>query len=292
MERKWMLTRIDLAITLLCAAFLFVTLGAVGSRGRHRAKDILCRSKLQKWYVAASMFTGDNDDSFWRGWMCAADPSLWWFEALQPYYGDFGKLCCCPTATQTEWNPDGTHGPGYNKQPFMAWGYDSWLDPHNVFGDEPPYGSYGANGWLDNKPDSSPYNSPKFWRYLSAVTTPSKVPLMTDAQWIEAWPEPDDRPPGREDVLWDGTLHGGGTDPDWHGGHFVRVLQNRHGDGWQNCAFLDGSARKVGLKELWVLKWHREYDTAGPWTVAGGATYAKWNDPVKGAPWMADFTDY
>jgi prepilin-type processing-associated H-X9-DG protein len=26
-----------------------------------------------------------------------------------------------------------------------------------------------------------------------------------------------------------------------------------------NGVFLDGSARKVGLKELWNLNWHRDY---------------------------------
>jgi prepilin-type N-terminal cleavage/methylation domain-containing protein len=24
--------------------------------------------------------------------------------------------------------------------------------------------------------------------------------------------------------------------------------------------FMDGSVRRIGLKELWTLKWHREYD--------------------------------
>ena len=32
-----------------------------------------------------------------------------------------------------------------------------------------------------------------------------------------------------------------------------------------NVFLLDFSVRKVGLKELWALKWHRNFDTADPW---------------------------
>jgi len=44
--------------------------------------------------------------------------------------------------------------------------------------------------------------------------------------------------------------------------------------------------REVGLKQLWTLKWHRQFDTAGPWTRAGGCTPEKW------PPWMRGFEYY
>jgi hypothetical protein len=50
--------------------------------------------------------------------------------------------------------------------------------------------------------------------------------------------------------------------------------------------FMDWSVRKVGLKELWTLKWHRSYDTAGPWTKAGGVKPEDWPQ------WMRIFKDY
>ncbi|MEJ2705036.1 MAG: hypothetical protein P8Z79_21570 [Sedimentisphaerales bacterium] len=34
-------------------------------------------------------------------------------------------------------------------------------------------------------------------------------------------------------------------------------------NGITNHAFLDWSARDVGPKEVWTLKWHREYNTKG-----------------------------
>ncbi len=37
---------------------------------------------------------------------------------------------------------------------------------------------------------------------------------------------------------------------------------DRH-EGTINGVFLDLSARKIGLKELWTLKWYKEFDTSG-----------------------------
>jgi prepilin-type processing-associated H-X9-DG protein len=61
--------------------------------------------------------------------------------------------------------------------------------------------------------------------------------------------------------------------------------RNRH-SGHINGLFLDWSVRKVGLKELWTLKWHREYNTRGPWTKAGGVKPEDWPQ------WMRGFKDY
>ena len=60
---------------------------------------------------------------------------------------------------------------------------------------------------------------------------------------------------------------------------------NRH-DGGINSLFLDWSVRKVGLKELWTLKWDPVFNTAGCWTRAGGARSEDWPE------WMRKFKDY
>jgi prepilin-type processing-associated H-X9-DG protein len=60
-----------------------------------------------------------------------------------------------------------------------------------------------------------------------------------------------------------------------------RVCLNRHSQAI-NVAFMDWSIRKVDLKELWTLKWHKNFNTHGAWTKAGGATADKWPDWMKG----------
>jgi prepilin-type processing-associated H-X9-DG protein len=64
-----------------------------------------------------------------------------------------------------------------------------------------------------------------------------------------------------------------------------RFCINRH-DGFINMAFLDGAARKVGLKELWTLKWHRGFKTRERWTKAGGTRPSDWPE------WMRHFKDF
>jgi prepilin-type processing-associated H-X9-DG protein len=68
-------------------------------------------------------------------------------------------------------------------------------------------------------------------------------------------------------------------------GYWHTACINRH-DGYVNSLFMDWSVRKVGLKELWTLKWHREYDTRNPWTKAGGVKPEDWPQ------WMRRFRDY
>jgi prepilin-type processing-associated H-X9-DG protein len=91
------------------------------------------------------------------------------------------------------------------------------------------------------------------------------VPLFADALRFDAWPIWQDQPPQTEDLGWQGT------------NHMARFCVNRH-SGFINSAFCDFSVRKVGLKELWTLKWHRSYNT--------NAAAPVW------PTWMAKFKDY
>jgi prepilin-type processing-associated H-X9-DG protein len=65
------------------------------------------------------------------------------------------------------------------------------------------------------------------------------------------------------------------------GHEMQRLCVNRHG-GAQNALFADWSARKVALKQLWTLKWHRKFDINGPWTAAGGVQADSWPQWMKG----------
>jgi len=65
----------------------------------------------------------------------------------------------------------------------------------------------------------------------------------------------------------------------------ARFCINRHNE-TTNGVILDFSVRKIGLKELWTLKWSQTYDTAGPWTIAGGVQPEDWPE------WMRGFKDY
>jgi len=73
---------------------------------------------------------------------------------------------------------------------------------------------------------------------------------MLDSCFWLARPLDTDRPP-EEDGTFDRSAGGG----------LNRVCHDRH-NGGINIAFMDLSARQVDLKQLWQLKWHRQFDTS------------------------------
>jgi hypothetical protein len=179
----------------------------------------------------------------------------------------------CPLATKVLWetSEDARARNGaawFRGGAFAAWGY-RWEDN----GDPGRRCSYGENNWtiyfysieLD-KPDVRCR-----WRPREAEGR-ADVPLYLDCRFVAPMVWADDAPPPEDDV-W--VPESGMSD----------FCIDRH-QGFITGLFGDSSVRKVGLKELWTLKWHREYDTAGPWTKAGGVTPGDWPE------WMRRFKDF
>jgi len=175
----------------------------------------------------------------------------------------------CPMASKhvdrrDEWAPGHPCSPDWGAK-FSAW---KGLSPD---GSPFRFGSYGMNGWLG----SIPYVFRELRAYKRCwptcnVKRAANVPVFCDCILCTiSWYEPE--PPPYDDALANGTAYD--------------VCINRH-DGAINSLFMDWPARKVGLKELWALKWHRQFDTAGPWTKAGGVKPEDWPE------WMRYFKDY
>ncbi|MFC1653197.1 hypothetical protein ACFL3F_05715, partial [Planctomycetota bacterium] len=137
-------------------------------------------------------------------------------------------------------------------------------------------GSYGLNGYFLQIPgDTYQTGEKKTAGYpkLLEVKNSSQVPLFFDSLRFDLWPTHNDAPQMDENSDWGGSSH------------MARAAMNRH-NGFSGCVFADGAARKVGLKELWTLKWHKNFKTTGPWTQAGNPSGPKWPD------WMSRFSDY
>ncbi|MHC4256267.1 MAG: hypothetical protein ACYSUL_11765, partial [Planctomycetota bacterium] len=58
-----------------------------------------------------------------------------------------------------------------------------------------------------------------------------------------------------------------------------------------NLTFLDWSVRKVGLRQLWSLKWSKQMDDAGlnAWRIPN---VPDWNDPMQWPEWMRNSKNY
>ncbi len=286
MNRKKAFTLIELLVVIAIIALLLAVILPSLRKAKQAALSTICKSNLKQWNTVFVMYTQENNDSFHPGWHSNVPGLLdnaWWDTSAEEYYGDIHEFRSCPTATRVTTNEDGTPGPGQGKYPYAAWGY---ISMNSVDGISTSYGSYGSNGWLVNQPqvvtDANPhFYAEKFWRKMTAIKGPHNVPMLMDARWMGSYPNSGDVPPASIDLP---------TDPSMSVGSLMsRMIQDRHNKR-QNVLFADGSAETVGIKKLWIFKWHREFNTAGPFTLSGGVTRDTW--VAHSADWMADYEDY
>lgn len=152
------------------------------------------------------------------------------------------------------------------RKTFWAWIREDTMVPGQYY---EPQGSYGLNEWIGNPPmDVGPTPLHNFkensWRTPS-VKSAANIPLMSDCCWAGGFPHHSDTPPDYPDDIWLGD------------NELRRWCISRH-DGYINSVFVDWSVRRIGLKQLWKLKWGRAFNTQlGP---------AVWPE------WMANFKDY
>ena len=265
-KRRKGFTLIELLVVIAIIALLMAILMPALQRVKRQARVVACQSNLHQWSLCFEMYMNDNDGLFSEDEL---NRNGFWQCVLRPYYTDVGEMRCCPEATKPR-VPSGGGG-GASGSTFIAWGVFS--SSALAWAEDGDYGSYGLNGWLYS---GRPFTGSKedYWMGHNNVPNPSNVPLLLDCLWIDGWPNPNNAPAREGDGLTYGDVS-----------FLGRFCINRH-NGFVNSAFMDSSVRKIGLKELWTLKWHRRFDTAGDWTTAGLAQPGDW------PAWMRSFKVY
>jgi len=240
-----------IAVIALLMAILLPTLQAVNKQ----AKAVTCRANLHQWgllfstlsYTHEGMLIDPADSNTCR--ICRT-------QQFAYYIDKFEQQLFCPMATRRT----GPSGIGST--------YQAWFCPVH------PYraGSYGINGWSPayylSRSSSGKSHTPWDSVYQKGG---DNVPLVLDCALFASHPDSGDRPPHLPD--------------DFAGGGMKYFCINRH-NGFINSIFMDLAVRKVGLKELWTLKWHRDFNNTGSWTKAGGVQAEYWPE------WMRRFKDY
>jgi len=255
MDKRRGFTLIELLVVIAIIALLMAILMPALQRVKKQARVVACQGNLKQWGVIFAMYADDNNSKFMRSLGYHIEGFMW-IEALRPLYKD-PRLLLCPMAAKIE----------EEQRPLRhkAW---SW------HGDD---GSYGINDWVyDPAPGRSPGGRPaeNFWRTVN-VKGVDQIPVLLDASHPHGGPENTDPPPEYRDMP-----------PVWgRGNRMAHYCIDRH-DGSINSVLLDWSVRRVGLKKLWTLKWHRNFDTAGVWTIAGNVQPSDW------PAWMKSLKDY
>jgi prepilin-type N-terminal cleavage/methylation domain-containing protein/prepilin-type processing-associated H-X9-DG protein len=297
MRKKAAFTLIELLVVIAIIALLMAALAPALGAARKHARAVACQSNLRQWGAALALYTADHQGHLPTD--TSGDSGLWLLRGVFLAHDDpnanasalhhFGtrNIVLCPMATKAPVRPWGgmagasVFGSARGGLFDIRFGstFTTWeiLKPAPVF-----RGSYGYNEWVFQGLSQSPRRTrgrivePD----VSSLSGRAPFPVLLDARIPSAHPM----------NLKGGPMTVGGppiTD-DWD---YVDSLgpggfcMNRHG-GYVNGLFLDWSARKVGLKELWTLPWSYEFDTAGRWTKAGGVKPEDWPQ------WMRKFRDY
>ena len=268
-------TLIELLVVISIIMLLMALLLPALQRARKQARAVVCQANLKQWGSVLVLYTEDNEGRLPNG----LGSALWLVRGSALSDGDPNKpsvyqdvntkgIACCPMATR----PCDNDSLGS----FICWDlriyriegkYGSTFEAWEITSPLPRFrGSYGFNDWLFNGEfDQTTTLDYRIWGPgldIFPLRSRAKVPVFLDSTT-----------PGVTFMEWSPqSLE-----------HDVRI--NRH-RGKINGLFLDWSVRKVGLKELWTLKWHLQFNTAGPWTKAGGVQPSDW------PPWMRKFKDY
>jgi len=278
MRHKYNLAKRDVVVILACLVLLLMSLGAIGSAGRRRAKEVVCLANLRQWGTIIQTYTQDNDGKFWSG---LHSHGYWWPWQLEDRLKDWkaNRIWFCPMATKPIMDENGVTAPTLSI--FNAWGIYKGSHTCNLThktysaGPNGLAGSYALNGYVLGIPLDATFEvgvrAKDGWRSPN-VGGANDIPLFIDALRFDVWPQYTEGPADNESAAWTSN-------------HMARCCINRH-NGFVNLLFMDWSGRRIGLKELWSLKWYRSFDTCGPWTKCGGVQGEDWPE------WMRRFKDY
>jgi prepilin-type N-terminal cleavage/methylation domain-containing protein len=246
-------TLIELLVVIAIIAVLMSILMPALSKVKLQAQDAIDKSNQHQFALIWKFWTDEHDGFFpERGggevWG-EATMGAWPF-VLYEYMPSIDRdIFLCPAATKPV-----DEGGRY---------YAAWT--HSTEGVRVE-GSYTCNYWVARD------DRPEFWRTPN-VKGAAFIPLLICGNWKDSEPEPDDAPwPTREAMVAQGW------EPS--NNEMKRVCHDRHGR-FVNANMLDLSAKAIGLKELWITKWHRLWPT-------GCDHLPIWETE---APWLAHLPD-
>jgi len=268
-------TLIELLVVIAIIMLLMAILLPVAQQVRNRARAVVCQTNLKQWGTIFFMYTEDNEGNF----LSDSGMAQWFIRGSYLPEGDPNKppiytyvnakgIACCPMAVRAGNNGEFSssfilhNALKYQIKGTVGTAFEAW----EITSPPPKFRcSYGFNDRLFSRRQWNLYRfTPSYdWKGLDvfSIKNRDKIPIFLDATYSSF-----------RFYERGGPLEQG-------------FCINRH-NGFVNGLFLDWSVRKIGLKELWTLKWSDDFDTAGPWTTAGGVQPEDWPD------WMRGFKDY
>jgi prepilin-type N-terminal cleavage/methylation domain-containing protein len=284
--KRYGFTLIELLVVIAIIALLMSVLLPGLNVAKEHARAAVCQANLRQWGLIANIYAEQNDSKFWSGSSVSSPDcrGFWWLAQLDKPTQSWkqNKIWFCPTAPKPLYDEHGVFI-GENVI-FGAWGVETSAPGSSMYislttanlpllGEDGIAGSYGINGYCLN----SPSRFPNGWFGPNVKGPTNNIPLFLDAMRFDGWPVETNSAAANPLWAWYEASN-------W-GNDMARFCVDRYRKK-TNCCFLDFSVRKVGLKELWTLKWSKIFNTAGIWTKAGGVQPSDW------PPWIRGYPDY
>jgi prepilin-type N-terminal cleavage/methylation domain-containing protein/prepilin-type processing-associated H-X9-DG protein len=258
-------TLIELLVVIAVIAMLMGILMPALQKARKVARSAACKANLRQWGTVIHMYTTENDNKIWTEhnvWATDVSHQGNWMLMLARSYGDMDQARLCPSATRLN-GAEGGIG-----TPVHRWGPGPIMVNHRFADDaDKVYGSYGINLWINSveAPSTQGWRGQphRHWKTIISARHPANVPMVSDCTWFgtnplsikdQSSPNGGEPTPSRDWWQEQDPVHFSGWGYD-----MARVCIDRHGRG-VNLVFMDGSARKVTLNNLWSLKWHKEFE--------------------------------
>jgi len=267
-------TLIELLVVVGLIALLLAILLPSLQLARSHAQAVVCLSHLRQWGTTFALYTQENEGRL----PPTAMEGVWLMRGVLTTQGDANEpgvgrsirtqgIACCPSATRPSETPGSALS--ISKKATITMTTGGVLAAWEITDPGPPFrGSYGLN---DGVFLTSPAGfQPVVRTSLVGLNTlsfkgTSNVPMLLDSPDPSGYPDWSMRP----------SPDGFNLSPG------MPFCMRRHGT-YVNGLFLDWSARRIDLKELWVLRWYPKFDTAGRWTKAGGVQPEDWPKWLRG----------
>ncbi len=257
MLKKKAFTLIELLVVISIIALLMSILMPSLSRVKQQARVVVCMSNLRQLSFCAFTYFSEHQ-SMWAGVYGFGTPeesNRNWFNALRNYYqagSGGGEVRICPDATK----PLSEIG----RTPYSLW--QGWEEEGGRF-TEDDMSSYAFNDWLCNPPDTGSTlvagrAAKRFWRSIDKIKQADEVPMFIDSLHTNITPTRSDSPPQYS------SLSIPMTDLVWNINTMKMVCIERHMKDFVQAVHCDQSVKRIGLRQLWGLRWHKGYTLTEP----------------------------